>query len=227
MRYLNVALLCLVMVVAPVLAKPLTFTKAKKIMGRIYSDHRETFYCRCQYNKKMKVNFSSCGYVPRKNHRRASRVEWEHIVPAAAFGNSRACWRQKLCIKKNGKRYGGRRCCKKIDPVFNVMESDLRNIVPAVGEVNGDRNNFSFTNLGRKPTQYGRCDFVTDFKLKKVQPAPHTRGFIARTYLYMHNKYNIPISNKQIKIFSSWNAQYPETNWEKTRLIRIRYVTQS
>ncbi|EGH19336.1 endonuclease I, partial [Pseudomonas savastanoi pv. glycinea str. race 4] len=33
-----------------------------------------------------------CGYVPRKSAKRASRIEWEHIVPAWQIGHLRQCW---------------------------------------------------------------------------------------------------------------------------------------
>lgn len=48
------------------------------------------------------------------------------------------------------------------------MEADKQNLVPAIGEINGDRSNFRYaeapTNL--KYTQYGNCKVYTDFKAK-------------------------------------------------------------
>ena len=85
------------------------------------------------------------------------RVEAEHIMPAWVFGQSRACWRDKLCRKKNGKLYGGRKRYQKKDPFYRQMENDLNNLVPAVGELNGDRSNYHFTDLGVQPYQYGAC----------------------------------------------------------------------
>ncbi len=201
---------------------PRTFSQAKKAAAIIYSNHRETFYCGCRYNKHKKVKWKSCGYKPRKNPKRASRIEWEHITPAAALGNTRQCWREPICKKKNGKKYKGRKCCEKVDPTFRAMESDLMNLVPAIGEVNGNRSDFSFTELGAIPHQYGRCQMVINFKQRKAQPPPSTRGFIARTYFYMHKTYGIPISKKQQTLFAVWDRQYPATSWEKERHEKIQ-----
>ena len=111
------------------------FAKAKKLAAKVFQDHRSTFYCKCSYNDANEINPYSCGLVPRENAERASRIEWEHIVPAHAFGNTRQCWREPICNTK-GKSYKGRRCCTKTDPVFRAMEADLHNLVPAVGELN-------------------------------------------------------------------------------------------
>ena len=98
-------------------AKEMSFRSAKKVLAKLYSDHRRTFYCDCKFDKHKKVKPRSCGLVARKQKKRASRIEWEHIVPAHAFGNTRRCWREKIC-NKNGKPYKGRRCCTKTDKVF-------------------------------------------------------------------------------------------------------------
>jgi deoxyribonuclease I len=109
-----------------------SFSKAKKLAAKIYKDNRSTFYCACKYNKKKKVKPRSCGLTARKNKKRAARIEWEHVVPAHAFGHTRRCWREKICVR-NDKPYKGRRCCTKTDKVFKAMEADLHNLVPAVG----------------------------------------------------------------------------------------------
>ena len=97
------------------------------------------------------------------------------------------------------------------------MEADLHNLVPAVGEVNGDRNNYSFGMLGNYVSDYGRCNFIIDRDLKTVQPPEYTRGFIARTYFYMRQKYGLPISAQKMKLFRVWDKQYPPDAWEKIR----------
>ena len=50
---------------------------------------------------------------------RANRIEWEHIMPAENFGKHLPCWQN-----------GGRKACEK-DPLFNKMEGDMHNLVPA------------------------------------------------------------------------------------------------
>ena len=62
-----------------------SFSKSKNIMFNIYKNNQNTFYCGCSYKDKI-PNLESCGYKPYRNKKRASRVEWEHILPASRFG---------------------------------------------------------------------------------------------------------------------------------------------
>lgn len=194
-----------------------SFSQAKRLLGKLYKDHRQTFYCGCSYNNKKRIELNSCDYIPRKNKKRAKRLEWEHVVPAHQFGNSRRCWRENLCTKKNGKKYKGRRCCTKIDPVFKNMASDLHNLVPSIGEVNGDRSNFKYGMIVGEKRSYGACDIEIDFKARIVEPRPEVRGDIARIYFYMNKKYGLPLSKKQMKLFKVWNRSDPVDAWERKK----------
>ena len=59
-----------------------SFSQAKRLLGKIYKDNKQTFYCGCTYNNKKRINLNSCNYIPRKNKKRANRLEWVHVVPA-------------------------------------------------------------------------------------------------------------------------------------------------
>jgi len=197
--------------------RPISFDAAKAAAGKhIYYDHRITFYCGCKYNKAGVIDPTSCGYSARRSAVRGARLEWEHIVPAAAFGTHRICW--KACPGLNG-----RLCCRKTDPEFRRMEADLMNLVPAVGELNGDRSNRPYGIVDGEPRVYGSCDFEIDFKKDIVEPAESIRGFIGRTYLYMVKTYKkgLPLSAEQLNMFQDWAATHPPTDWEKEREERI------
>lgn len=202
------------------------FSEAKRLAAEVYLDHRETFYCGCSYNDKKQVDAASCGYQPRKNSTRGQRIEWEHVVPAHALGYTRQCWREPICTNSKGKAYKGRRCCEQIDPEFRAMVSDLHNLVPAVGELNGDRSNFSFNMLEGEARNYGTCDFEVDPKLRKAEPMPSVRGDIARTYFYMEQTYKLPISDKQRRLFEAWDRSDPVDEWEQTRKARIDAIVE-
>jgi len=115
---------------------PTSFSKAKKLAIKIHKGHEVSMYCGCTYGyigKKLVPDAKSCGYEPRKPvtrkgkpNARATRIEWEHVMPAWVFGHQRQCWQK-----------GGRKACKK-DKTFAMMEADLHNLVPAVGELNGE-----------------------------------------------------------------------------------------
>ena len=192
---------------------PQSFSQAKKIATEIYADHQTSFYCECSYTrieKKLTPDLDSCGYKPRKEPKRAFRIEWEHVVPAWAFGHQLQCWQD-----------GGRTNCRKNSEQFRKMEADLMNLVPAIGEINGNRSNYSFAMLEGESRVYGACDFEIDFKARKVEPAPEVRADIARIYWYMRDTYGFKISDKQQKLFEVWSKLDPIDDWEIARKDRI------
>ncbi|WOT06928.1 endonuclease [Shewanella youngdeokensis] len=182
---------------------PTSFSQAKRLAKNLYQTALPvtSFYCGCDIKingKKWQTDFSRCGYQVRKQAKRAARIEWEHVVPAWEFGHQRQCWQQ-----------GGRKNCGKTDTTFKKMESDLHNLVPAIGEVNGDRSNYRFSQWNAEPQQYGQCAMTVDFKSRKAEPPSYTRGKIARTYLYMQQTYALKISSSQLKLFKAWDKRYP------------------
>ncbi|MDI3325431.1 endonuclease I family protein [Pontibacterium granulatum] len=192
-----------------------SFTKSKRILAEIYAEQPVSFYCGCDYKKqgkKLVPDLDSCGYDPRKNAQRAKRIEWEHVMPAWAFGHQLQCWQD-----------GGRKNCRK-NPDFKQMEADMHNLVPAVGEVNGDRSNFRYGMLEGEHRAYGACDVEIDFKARKAEPAPALRGDIARTYFYMADTYGVRLSKQQRRLFEAWAKQDPVDEWERkrNRLIKER-----
>lgn len=200
-----IALLCLFLTLPLYADAPRTFVEAKKVAWKLYADHSETFYCGCRYEGN-RVDLASCGYTPRKNARRASRVEWEHVVPAWVIGHQRQCW-----------QHGGRKNCTKTDKVYRAAEADLHNLVPSIGEVNGDRSNHALGMLTDKPTQYGACPMVVNFKAKTAMPPERVRGASARIYLYMADKYALRLSKQDRRTYEAWNRMHPVSDWEKWR----------
>ncbi|WP_286030861.1 endonuclease [Helicobacter pullorum] len=197
-----------------------SFTAAKKELTEFYKANpqlQRDFYCNAPF-KWIKNRFEiipSENYSPRnpktkkgKINQRSKRIEWEHIMPAHNFGQHLACWRK-----------GGRKECQK-DPIFKKMEGDLQNLVPAIGEINGDRSNYRYAQAPKNLVfnQYGNCQVYTDFKNKRFYPADYSKGWIARSYLYMSKTYNIRLSNQERKLMESWDRMYPMS--EAERLIR-------
>lgn len=199
-------------------ATPSSFRAAKKQAVQIYQGHNTSFYCGCDITWKGKKgagkpDHASCGYQVRKQKKRAARTEWEHVVPAWTFGHQLQCWQK-----------GRRKNCSKNSPQFKTMESDLHNLVPAIGEVNGDRSNFRFSDWNGKPYQYGNCPMIVDFKQRSVQPPEQSRGAIARTYLYMSERYDMSLSRAQYNLMQAWNNRHPVSPWECERDRRIEKV---
>ncbi|OSN08666.1 deoxyribonuclease I [Lonsdalea iberica] len=192
-----------------------SFTQAKAAAVKINQDAPGSFYCGCRIiwqGKKGIPDLQSCGYEVRKNANRASRIEWEHVVPAWQFGHQRQCWQN-----------GGRKNCEQ-DEVYREMETDLHNLEPAIGEVNGDRGNLMYNQWNGDERQYGQCEMKIDFKNKMAEPPARARGPIARTYFYMRDRYHLTLSRQQTQLFEAWNRLYPVTQWECTRDNRIAQV---
>ena len=202
------------------------FQQAKTFAAAINADAPGSFYCGCKITwqgKKGIPDLNSCGYQVRKNANRATRIEWEHVMPAWEFGHQRQCWQD-----------GGRKNCNK-DPDYRRIETDLHNLQPAVGEVNGDRGNFAYSQWNGSEKQYGQCEMKIDFKLKQAEPPARARGAIARTYFYMRDQYHLRISRQQTQLFTAWDKLYPVTPWEcerDQRIVRVQgnhnpYVQQA
>ena len=187
-----------------------SFGRSKRLLAtEVYPHHQKAFYSNCDYEiieKKLIPIHSTCGFHYRKNENRSKRIEWEHIVPAWHFGHQLLCWQR-----------GGRANCRETNQKFRQMEADMQNLVPAIGEINGDRSNFRFGMIEGEKRAYGKVDMEIDFASKRAEPKRNLYGDIARTYFYMRDKYGLKISHSQEKMFIAWNNLDPVTRWERKR----------
>ena len=154
---------------------------------------------------------------------RASRIEWEHIVPASEFGKNIIAWKSgdPSCKTKSGHKFSGRRCARSVSKEFRVMEADLYNLVPAIGEINQRRSNLPYSD---KYLNVSGCQ--TRVLSKYIVPRKQIRGMIARAYLYMHAAYpgfNI-INNNNRVMFTRWNKKYPPSNREIIKANKIASI---
>lgn len=200
------------------------FHDAKKLAIRVHKDHQTTIYCPCTFSGKT-IDLKSCGYLVHKDAKRAARLEWEHVVPAEAFGQSFKEWREgsEVCHKKSGKGFKGRKCAE-TNPEFQRMEADLYNLWPIVGELNGLRSNYSMAQIAGAAMTFGGCKVkIAD---RKFEPMDEFKGIVARDYMYMDVNYpgHGVISEKNRKLFEAWNKSYPVTQWECERAGRIKKI---
>lgn len=205
------------------------FREAKGLLRQIHSDQRVTFYCGCTYERN-KPAFDQCGYKPKQAKAKlASRIEWEHIVPASKFGRSFTSWTQGdvQCVSKAGKPFKGRKCARKVSPRYNQMAADLYNLHPVIGEVNALRRNYPFADIPGEAREFGRCDIEIDNQT--VEPDSAIRGDIARIYLYMATAYEgrAILTLETRARMTEWSATDPVDDWECERNRRIRVVQKS
>jgi len=194
-----------------------SFSRSKRILAtKIYRFHQKTFYAGCDYEikaKRLVPIADSCGFHYRKNPKRAERIEWEHIVPAWHFGHNFRCWKK-----------GGRKECRDTNAKFRQMEADMHNLVPSIGEINGDRSNYPYGNIRGEKRVYGRVDMEIESSKRLAEPKKSIVGDIARTYFYMHDKYNMYISPEQEKMLIKWNNQDPVNRWEKKKNLLVKNI---
>ncbi|HEX5276837.1 MAG TPA: endonuclease [Fluviicoccus sp.] len=203
---------------------PATFDLAKKkLYNDVYQGHAKTFYCGCDFDpRSRRVMPESCGFLPRKNPERASRIEAEHVMPAHQFGNFRECWRHPETVC--GGKMSGRKCCEEKDPVFTTAHNDLNNLYPAIGEVNGDRSNFNWGEIPGEKREYGACPMEIDESIRRAEPPEAVKGDIARTMFYMEKTYGFRLSDQDRKLYNAWNRMDPPDDWEQERNRRIARI---
>lgn len=193
-------------------------------MAKVYFDHAETLYCGAVFDAKKQVSLPA-GFHTEKHVKRSKRLEWEHVVPAENFGRTFSEWRDGHpdCVDSKGKAFKGRNCASKVNKEYRYMQSDLYNLYPAIGAVNAVRSNYNFTMLPSAKAAFGSCDVKVDGK--KVEPTVGSRGQIARTYLYMEQRYSrYKMSKSQKQMMMAWNQQYPASKWECIRAKRIENI---
>lgn len=201
-----------------------SFNKVKKALQKqVYYDHPVTFYCGSMFDDRKNIFYGN-GYVPKKKWKRAHRIEWEHLSTASSWGRSFSEWRNgdPKCVDRKGKPFKGRNCARKTSTAFRYMEADAHNLVPAIGEINGLRSNYSFAMIPGEAREFGTCDM--EIQNRKAEPPPQTRGNIARTYWYMDAAYpgHGIVSKKNQKLFAAWAQQDPVDEWECERQRRIK-----
>lgn len=204
-------------------AAPTNFNQAKKIIKtHVYYDQNKngalgTFYCGCDWDwygeSGGRIDFASCGYQVRAQENRAARLEWEHALPISWAGSQLQCWQN-----------GGRKNCQSSDPYFRVMEADLHNLYPSIGEVNGDRSNYRYGMVQGNDNVYGQCKSKVDFKNRTFEPRNEVKGMAARITFYMADRYNFSISKQQQRVLIAWDKQFPPSKWELERDRRIAKI---
>lgn len=202
------------------------FRAAKTLLRVLYAEHPCTLYSDCRFTADRQVDYAHCKYEPRVFGERAHRIEWEHIVPAEAFGRSIAAWRKgdPSCVE-HGRPYRGRRCASKASAVFRHMEADLYNLVPEIGELNQRRSNRSMAEI--LPSDGEALAGIGGYVAAKTfAPRDGVKGDVARTYLYMDDSYPAAqlLSHQKLQLFAAWAAQDPVDVWECRRAYRIEAI---
>lgn len=107
-------------------------------------------------------------------------------------------------------------------------EGDLVNLVPSVGEINSDRQNFRYAMWADTPVpMYGQCQTIIDFQRGRIQPRKEIRGRISLIQFYMSERYDLPLSKEDKRVLCVWAQAYPIDQWERLRNQRIQAIQGS
>lgn len=224
MRFVAYTLAVVVLWATPLGANP-TFSDAKRELRYLYlfldSSFQKDFYCQIPFSTRLYRGKPQLRPLPQALSdfgikKQSSTIEWEHIMPAHTFGKHLVCWVQ-----------GGRKKCQK-NPLFQKMESDTQNIVPTIGQINRDRRNYAYADAPKfmRFTQYGKCEVYVDTKTQRFYPAAYSKGYIARSYLYMVKTYNIPLDSDTIAQMREWDRIYPMSEQEQYLRHQLGLINQ-
>ena len=187
-----------------------SFNQAKKHLADIFARNPVTVYSGCRYAGKT-VDYDTCGYVPAKPGARSNRIEWEHVVPAEAFGRAFAAWRDGHpdCVDRHGKPFRGRHCAAKVDREYRHVEADMYNLFPEIGELNARRSNCAAGPVAR--SEQAMDTGGSRIGGRRFEPPDSAKGVVARAYLYMDAAYPHLrlLSRQKRQVFEAWSAQMP------------------
>ena len=189
----------------------------------VYFNGGRTFYCDCLWSSDKdndgsgRPELSECGYkAPKSYSSRASRIEWEHVVPASLLpANKLQCWRE-----------GGREKCERESPEARTMIYDLHNLVPAIGQVNALRSNDLYMDIDDRAistVHFGQCqakDSPNGF-----EPPDYRKGDVARIWFYMEDRYALQIPSDTRRTLIEWHRADPVSQEEIDRN-QLIFITQ-
>ncbi len=159
--------------------------------NQVYPDGGRTLYCSKAFDG---------GY-----HK---TINIEHVFPMSWVMKSLRC--------------GDRKQCRRTSQRFRYIESDMHNMYPSLSEANKIRSAMAYGIIRGDRTyrlnSVKRCDFEVDFKKRRVEPQPASRGEIARAMLYMEDTYpELELFDRQRRMLLEWHEADPPDRHEKRR----------
>jgi len=131
------------------------------------------------------------------------RFNIEHVYPMSWVSKTLRCGNRKQCRKRSER--------------FNRIESDMHNMYPARKDLNKRRGAMGYGIIKGESLIEPRCDMEIDERKRRVEPRPEVRGDIARSMLYMSDRYDLPIYKKQRALLLKWHRSDPPDEKERQR----------
>lgn len=217
--------------------------QAKDLLRKSFGKKGYTFFCKCPYKMK---RIRKCEFTLDSYPRRQKRIEWAYIVSPEVFGKafisfnkghdkcvrvadfpSRSAMRSMNYSRSyyenllEKKPFKGIECVRKVNDLFRRMESDLYNIVPAIGAVNALKKDQIPGEVHTFVPQFGNCSL--SIMGNYFDPPNYIKGDVARIYFYMESAYpgkvKIPANTK--KLLRKWSGLDPVSKDECERADKI------
>ena len=145
-----------------------------------------------------------CGYKFAGNRKTASglSIDIEHIYPVSRMATYSGCENRMQC-RESG------------HAVFMQMEADLHNLYPAWQSLITYKYDLDFGLVAGEDWRFDDCDI--EWREGVMEPRTIARGNIARSMLYMHATYNIPIDPATLALYRAWNSIDPPSRQDQAR----------
>lgn len=137
-------------------------------------------------------------------------VNIEHVFPMSWVAKALACGTRQQCRARSAR--------------FNIIESDMHNLYPAVRRWNEARGAMAYGEIPGEHWVAPGCDLEIDQRHRRVEPREAVRGDIARAMFYMEATYGLQIYARQRAMLLAWHRADPPDAQERLRNDRIERV---
>lgn len=161
--------------------------------GDLYSEGGWSLYCGYHFN-------------PRRKTGQGRIIEAGHIYPIDWMLEEVDCDNRLQCFEVGHR-------------IFMEMQADLHNIYPVWQTLVTMRGSLPFGEVPGEEHRYSDCDIEWDSRV--LEPRPIARGNIARAVLYMHDRYQLPVTAALMETLKAWNRADPPSSQEQYRNDRI------
>jgi len=107
--------------------------------------------------------------------------------------------------------------CRENSENYSNIETDLHNMYPVLNTIDKARADYQFGSIADEYREFFECDFEREVQTKTVEPRSLAKGNIARSMLYMHSKYHLPVDPAILRQFVDWHMSDPPSKDEIRR----------